>query len=139
MSIDPKNMGNLTCGVVADPIVHNDKVVRLRVAADYAGTDSEQPDNKTGYFNVVYFLNQDTPNAKFVSGQIKDQKLKKGSQIQIAYRLNNSRRTDGDKKFNDVELIAEAITYAGGGGGNRAEGAGEAKVAVAAGSTPTEF
>lgn len=116
MSADPKNNGTLICGLVADPELVNDgKIAKLRVAADYAGRDAADPENRSGYFDVVLYKNDNDQNSKFVFGQITDGKMKKGSQVALVYRLNQSRwKADDGGGRNRVELVAEALTYVGG-------------------------
>lgn len=128
--IDSRNNGNLVCGLVADPeLMGNDgNVARFRVAADYSGKDRQNPDNKSGYFNVTMFLNEDTPNARFVKDQIGKGNLKKGSQVHILYRLQQDRWEKDGQKFQNVTLVAESLGYAGsarseGGSGSRQESA----------------
>lgn len=142
MSLDPRNHGSLVCGLVADPeTANNGNILKLRVAADYAGNERNS-DNKSGYFNVTYFLNNDNPNAKFVRKQFEDGKLKKGSQVIVLYRLVQDRWEKDGQKMSSVNLVAEALTYAGsapreasasgGGGSSDAGNAG-------GGEVPTEF
>lgn len=116
MSADPKNNGTLICGLVADPELVNDgKIAKFRVAADYAGRDAADPENRSGYFDVVLYKDDSNPNNKFVFGQINDGKMKKGSQVAIVYRLNQSRwKADDGGGRNRVELVAEGMTYVGG-------------------------
>lgn len=112
--IDPKNLVNLTCGIVADPEFVNDNILKMRVAVDYGG--SEKGGSTSGYFNVTYYLSGDNPkNADFVRNQVKDGKMKKGSQITLTGRLCQERWTDDNGNREKVVIVAEGITYAGGG------------------------
>ena len=53
--IDPKNILNITGGVVSDPELVNDgKIANFTLAVDYAGSEKGS-DNNTGYFDVVYY------------------------------------------------------------------------------------
>jgi single-stranded DNA-binding protein len=115
--IDARNFGSITGGLVADPelLGADNNVVRLRIAADYAGKDREDSNNRTGYFNVTMFLNDDNSNTKFIKGQIDNGNLKKGSQIQVLYRLQQDRWEADGKRQQSVGLIAESISYAGSG------------------------
>jgi len=92
--IDPRNVVSITAGVVADPELINDKIAKLRVAIDYAGSEKGATAS-SGYFDVVYYLkdgdNFGSKNAKFVHTQIVDKKMKKGSQIQLIGRLVQER------------------------------------------------
>lgn len=111
--IDPKNIWSGTAGLVADPEVFKDSVVRFRIAIDYAGNEKNS-DNRTGYFNVTYFLNGSDSNAKFVRDQVTSGKMKKGSQLSIVGRLSQERWDDNGSNRERVVIVAEAITYAGG-------------------------
>lgn len=114
--MDPKNFVGLSFGLVAEPeTVADGKIIKLRGAADYAGQE-KGTDNRSGYFDITFFVN-DNPNAKFVSDQVAKGNFKKGSQLQLVGRLVQERwETDG-KKNSKVVIVAEAITYASGGGG----------------------
>jgi hypothetical protein len=113
--IDPKNSVNLTCGIVVDPEVVNENILKLRVAVDYAGSEKGSS-NTSGYFDIVYYLNNDenSRNAKFIRDQIAAGNLKKGSQIQLTGRLVQERWTANEKKGQRTVVVAEAITYAAG-------------------------
>ena len=47
--IDPRNLINLTGGVVTDVELINDKIAKFRLAVDYAGSEKGS-DNTSGYF-----------------------------------------------------------------------------------------
>lgn len=137
--LDAKNTVNLTCGIVADPETVGSSIYKFRVAIDFAGQEKDS-DNKSGYFDVVYYGSNDNPNAKFVSKQIADGNMKKGSQIQLVGRLVQERfKTADGKNASKVVVVAESLTYAG--GGQRKEGAeGSAKAASGSAVTvPDEF
>ncbi len=138
--IDGRNNGNLTGGLVADPEIlgNNGNVVRLRIASDYAGKDRENPDNRTGYFNVTVFLNDDNTNTKFVRSQIENGNLKKGSQVAILYRLQQDRWEKDGQKMSNVTLVAESLNYAGS-GGNRSEGESGGSSSQESSEMPNEF
>ena len=53
--IDPRNLINLTGGVVTDVELVNDKIGKFRFAVDYAGSEKGS-DNTSGYFDIVYYL-----------------------------------------------------------------------------------
>lgn len=116
--ISAKNCVTITGGVVADPEVINDNILKIRFAVDFAGNDRSQTGSSSGYFDVTYFMNtDDNPrNAKFVRSQIEDGKLKKGSQISILGRLMQDRWPgEGEKSGGQkVYIVAESIDYAGG-------------------------
>jgi single-stranded DNA-binding protein len=110
--IDPKNVVSLTCGIVVDPEVISEKIIKFRVAVDYSASDKNS-DNNSGYFDIVYYVN-DTPNSKFVANQVSQGKMKKGSQIQILGRLVQERyKSQDDSPRSRVVVTAEAISYAG--------------------------
>jgi len=117
VSLDPRNFGHINCGLVADPEMFGDgKVLRLRVAANFAANDRINPDNNSGYFDVTYFMNDDNPNTKFVKGQVEQGNFKKGTSLQILYRLNQDRWEKDGQKYSKVVLIAETIAYGNTGG-----------------------
>lgn len=141
--LDPKNTVQITGGVVADPEQQAKRdgtkldIWKLRVAVDYAGRDQENPDNKSGYFDVTVYTGGDDRNTKFVKDQLTSGKLKKGSQIQLVGRLEQDRfKTNDGKNASRVGIVAEAITYASGGGGTKAEGSSNTGPATA---VATEF
>lgn len=110
--IDPKNVVSLTCGVVSDPEIVAEKIVKFRVGADYSASDKNS-DNNSGYFDVVYYLG-DSSNSKFLSNQLSQGKMKKGSQIQVLGRLVQERyKAQDDSPRSRVVIVAEAVTYAG--------------------------
>ncbi len=114
--IDPRNVVSITAGVVADPELINDKIAKLRVAIDYAGSEKGATAS-SGYFDVVYYLkdgdNFGSKNAKFVHTQIVDKKMKKGSQIQLIVRLVQERWQQEDVNRSRVVIVAESISYVG--------------------------
>jgi len=97
--LDPRNTVVMTCGVVADPEVVSGNLAKLRVAVDYAGYEKGS-DNRSGYFDVVFYMDDSNPNAKFVKSQIEESKMKKGSQIQLVGTLKHRRweSEDGGQK-----------------------------------------
>lgn len=115
MTADAGNNGTLICGVVSIELAgQNDNIAKFRVAKDYAGKDASDPENRSGYFDVVYYEDDKNPNSEFVFKQIREGKMKKGSQISIAYRLNNPRwKADDGSGRQKVELVANAIDYVG--------------------------
>lgn len=114
--IDPRNVVSITAGVVADPELINDKIAKLRVAIDYAGSEKGATAS-SGYFDVVYYLkdgdNFGSKNAKFVHTQIIDKKMKKGSQIQLIGRLVQERWQQEDVNRSRVVIVAESVSYVG--------------------------
>lgn len=108
--LDPKNVVALTGGLVDSPEINGD-VAKLRIAIDYAGNERNS-DNKSGYFQVKYFLNSDTPNATFVRNQITNNNFKKGSTLQLLGRLVQERwKDDAGNNRSGIVVIAESITY----------------------------
>lgn len=114
--LDPKNIVNITAGVVADPEVINDKIAKFRVAVDYAGSE-KGAQSTSGYFDITYYLKDNegfvSKNASFIAGQISAGKLKKGSQISIIGRLMQERWQQDNQNRSKVVIIAEHLTYAG--------------------------
>lgn len=127
--MDPRNVVVLSGGLVADPEQPTEKIVKLRLAVDFAGKEKDS-DDRSGYFDVVYYLNDDNPNTKFVKGQLAQGNFKKGTSISIAGRLEHDRfKTKEGNKASRVQVIADAISYFGrkapegaGGGGAQNNG-----------------
>jgi len=112
--IDTRNHGYLCGGIVADPEkVADGKLIKIRLAVDYAGYDKDNVENKTGYFNLVGFLGSDDPASKFLISQTEAGNLKKGSQIAVVYRLKDSRWSQDDNRRSSTDLYIEAISYYG--------------------------
>jgi hypothetical protein len=120
--IDAKNVWSGSFGVVADPeLAGNDNsILKLRVAIDYAGR--EDGSSGSGYFDAVYFMNNDNPNAKFVRDQINSGNIKKGSQLLAVGRLMQDRWKSDGKPGSKVYIQLESLTYAGGRRPENAEG-----------------
>lgn len=111
--MDPRNVVTISGGVVADPERPSDKVVKFRLAVDYAGREKDSED-RSGYFDVVYYINDENPNSKFVTGQLAAGNLKKGSGISVVGRLEHDRfKTKEGTKTSRVQIIADAISYWG--------------------------
>lgn len=117
--LDPANIINITGGVVSDPEVINDKILKLRLAVNYAGSEKGS-DNTSGYFDVVYYLKDGNSfvnkNASFIHSQITADKIKKGSKIQLVGRLVQERWRQDDSNRSRVVVVAEHISYAASGG-----------------------
>jgi hypothetical protein len=113
--LDPKNVINLTAGVVADPEIINDKIAKFRVAVEYAGSEKGSQ-STAGYFDITYYLKDSegfvNKNASFIHGQITGGKMKKGSQISIIGRLLQERWQQDNQNRSKVVVIAEHIAYA---------------------------
>jgi single-stranded DNA-binding protein len=123
-------------GVVADPERPSDKIVKFRLAVDYAGREKDS-DDRSGYFDVVYYLDDTNPNSKFVSGQLAAGNLKKGSGISVVGRLEHDRfKTKEGTKASRVQIIADAISYWGRKPLEASASNGGAQAAASSGSTP---
>lgn len=137
--LDAKNIVVVTGGVVADPETVGNNIIKLRLAVDYAGQEKDS-DNRSGYFDVVYYGSNDSPNSKFVTGQVKDGKLKKGSQVQLVGRLVQERfKTRDEKSANRVVIVAESLTYAASSGPRKDAAEGGTETAGGATNVPDEF
>jgi len=139
--IDPKNIVNMTCGIVADPEMVHENILKLRVACDYSG-DEKDSDNRSGYFDVTYFFNDGNFNADFVRKQVESGNFKKGSQIQLVGSLRQRRwKTEEGASRSMVDIRAESITYAGGARRDADDDATKttAAPAPAAATIPDEF
>jgi hypothetical protein len=116
--IDPRNIVNLTAGIVSDPeLVANGNILKFRIAVDYAGSE-KGAGVSSGYFDIVYYLKDGSDfaskNASFVAKQVSEGKMKKGSQIQILGRLVQERWQQDSQNRSKIVVVAEALTYAGG-------------------------
>jgi single-stranded DNA-binding protein len=146
--LDPKNLVNIAGGVISDPEVINDNIVKFRLGVDYAGSEKGS-ENNSGYFDVVYYLKNNgelaSKNANFISSQISSSKLKKGSQVQIIGRLMHERWKQEEATRSRVVIVAEHIGYYGSAssGAKSSESSSEPKQATAtapkASFVPTEF
>jgi len=140
--IDPKNLINITGGVVADPELINDKIAKFRLAVDYAGQE-KGGDNNAGYFDVVYYLKDGngfaSKNASFMHGQISDSKIKKGSKITIVGRLVQERWKQEDQNRSKVVIVAEHISYAASGGSSKSATSTNETASVGSSSVPDSF
>lgn len=114
MASDPKNIVALTGGIVNDPeLFGNDKtILKFRIGVDWAGQEKDT-DNNSGYFDVTYFLGNDSPNTKFVANQFKEGNIKKGTPVQLVGRLVHERWEKDGQKNSRVSITAESLTYAG--------------------------
>jgi hypothetical protein len=115
--IDPRNTIILSAGLIAEPeLIANGNIAKLRIAVDYAGSE-KGAGASSGYFDVVYYLKDgsefSSKNAMFLSKQITESKMKKGSQIQIVGRLIQERWQQDGGNRSKVVIVAEAVTYAG--------------------------
>lgn len=139
-----KNLVALTGGLVADPEVHKDTVVSMRLGVDYAGSDSESKGLGSGYFDLTYYLDDNDPNSQFVKRQLEAGNLKKGSQVSVAGSLRQKRWKDSNsgQSRQNVVIIVDDLTYAG--GGRNTEGTSntsseDAPTSQAVVDVPTQF
>lgn len=115
--IDARNVVVLTGGIVTDPEKPTEKIIKFRMVVDGAGREANEQTGKKetsgGFFDVVYYVNDD-PNGRFVTGQLAQGNLKKGSSIAVVGRLEHDRfKTKEGQKASRVQVVAEAISYAG--------------------------
>lgn len=108
--IDPDNVVVMTGGLVRDPESPNSNLVKFTIAKDYAG--SEGGKSATGYFDVVYWLNNNSQNADWVKSQVNAGNIKKGSQLRIVGRLTQERWSQDGSTRSRVTITAEAVSYA---------------------------
>lgn len=136
--IDPKNLINISGGVVADPELINEKIAKFRLAVDYAGSEKGS-DNNSGYFDVVYYLKDSSgftsKNASFVHSQISDSKVKKGSRLNIVGRLVQERWKQDDQNRSKTVIVAEHIAYAANATSNGTKASSESSATVSANSS----
>jgi single-stranded DNA-binding protein len=138
--IDPRNLINITGGVVSDAEMINDKILKFRLAVDYAGSEKGS-DNTSGYFDVVYYLkdgnNFINKNASFIHSQVSAGKIKKGAKIHIVGRLVQERWRQDDANRSRVVVVAEHISYAASSGTGAKSS--DAPAAAASASIPDSF
>lgn len=112
--LDPQNLITISGGLIADPEMVNDKIMKVRLGVDYAGSDKDS-DNNSGYFDVVYYLKDGNgftgKNASFVSTQIGAGKMKKGTSVNIIGRLVQERWKQDGQSRSKIVIIAEHMTY----------------------------
>ena len=113
MSADSRNTVTLVGGIVDDPETIAGKVVKMRLAVDYAGQDADNKENRSGYFTIKHFLGQTSPNLKFVDDQVTTGKIKKGSQVVISGRLIHNRFSVEGNRRAEVEVHLESLNYVG--------------------------
>lgn len=115
-------VGNLC----ADPEIiktSNGRLARLRVAVSNAGR-THKSDNRTGFFNVTAFLDD---NQDFLARQIDNDNLKKGSGVHIIANLdfNEFEDKEGNNR-SSVNFICHQFSYrSGGGSGNKKDEGGD--------------
>ena len=115
--IDPRNNVILTAGIVSDPeVIANGNILKFRIAVDFAGSE-KGAGVTSGYFDVTYYLKDGTDfatkNASFVSKQLSEGKMKKGSQVQLVGRLVQERWQQEGSARSKIVIVAEALTYVG--------------------------
>ena len=140
--LDPRNMLNISAGLVADPELINDKIAKFRIAVDYAGSEKGGQSN-SGYFEVTYYLKDNdgfaSKNATFVHGQITGGKMKKGSQISVVGRLLQERWEQEGAKRSKVVIVAEHVAYAMTKSSDGAKSDSSASAPAKYASVPDEF
>lgn len=113
--IDPQNIINISGGLVADPEMISGKIFKSRIGVDYAGSEKDS-DNNSGYFDVVYYLKDKdgfvNKNASFVSAQVDQGKMKKGSTVSVVGRLVQERWKQDGQSRSRVVIVVEHMTYA---------------------------
>lgn len=110
--LDSKNMTIISGNLVADLEVINDKIVKGAIGVAMGGTQ----DNKTeaGFFDFVYFLNEENRNAGFVKSQMASGGMSKGSPVTLIGRLVQERFVTKDgQKASKIKVYAENIDYYG--------------------------
>ena len=141
--IDPKNLINITGGVVTDPELINDKIAKFRLAVDYAGSEKDS-DNNSGYFDVTYYLKDSSgfvgKNASFLHGQITGSNIKKGTKLNIVGRLVQERWKQEGQNRSKIVIVAEHVSYASTGTSGKASASSTNETAtVGASSVPDSF
>lgn len=113
--LDPQNLVNISGGMIADPeIINNGRILKARIGVDYAGSEKDS-DNKSGYFDVVYYLKDNqgfaSKNAEFLNTQVESGKMKKGTSVSIVGRLLQERWKQDGTGRSKIVVVAEHIGY----------------------------
>jgi len=113
--IDPKNIINISGGIIADPeLIADGKIMKARIGVDYAGSEKDS-DNNSGYFDIVFYLKDKdgftSKNASFVNTQISSGKMKKGTSVSIVGRLLQERWKQDGSGRSKVVIVVEHMTY----------------------------
>jgi len=136
------NCFTVAAGIVSDPEIVNGNILKLRVAIDNAGYEKGS-DDYTGYFDAVYFLNDEgsKQNAEWVRKQIDAGNMKKGSQVWLLWGLRQERyMTNEDKKASKNVLQVFHVDYNSRAGRREGEGSETEKLSKAASvSMPESF
>jgi single-stranded DNA-binding protein len=139
--LDPRNLLNLIGGVVSDPELINDKILKFRLAVDYAGSEKGS-DNTSGYFDVVYYLKDNSgfagKNASFIHGQVTSGKIKKGTKLHLIGRLVQERWRQDDQNRSRTVIVAEHASYVAS-SGNGAGGKTDSASGSGSSSVPDSF
>lgn len=110
--LDSKNFVTISGNLVADLEVINDKIVKGSIGVKFGG--SEDNKSASGFFDFVYFLNDENRNSSFVKSQMKDGNMSKGSPVTLMGRLVQERFVTKDgAKASKIKIHAEAIDYYG--------------------------
>lgn len=142
--LDPQNLVHISGGLVADPEIVNGKIFKSRIGVDYAGSEKDS-DNNSGYFDVVYYLKDKdgfaSKNASFVSGQVDQGKLKKGSSISIIGRLVQERWKQEGQSRSRITIVVEHLTYTptSRSSKNSSESSSDSEKTATAASIPNSF
>lgn len=136
--LDPQNLVTISGGLIADPEVVNEKIMKIRLGVDYAGSEKDS-DNNSGYFDVVYYMKDNngftSKNASFVSSQIQAGKMKKGSTVSIIGRLVQERWKQDEQNRSRIVIVAEHMTYGQRAGGAKSESATSSPASAPAANT----
>lgn len=113
--IDPGNLGTISGRLVADPEI-KENTARFSIARDFAGYNSDDKSDKTGFFDFFIFLDDSDQNASFFKSQVQKGNMKKGSSVTVSYSLQHNRWTDqaGGGKRSTIRLRAHSVGYNGG-------------------------
>lgn len=112
--------GNLT----SDPELagNSNNIAKFTIAVSYAGSNSADADDKTGFFDCVSFLNN-SQSGDFLGRMIKEGKVKKGSSVEVVGALDHRRwRTENNEGRSKISIIVEHFGFASGGGRREDEG-----------------
>lgn len=111
--ITSRNMVLLEGNLVSDPNKPDNGPLMFSIAVNYAGRNSSNKDDTTGYFDVKFWLNENDYSAKAnvasVAKAMSEGNLKKGTRVAIVGQLCQERWSTDGKTSSKTIVIAETV------------------------------
>lgn len=115
--IDSRNVCILSGRLTADAEIIEPKpglkIIKFRLAADFAGTENGK--SASGYFDITHFVIPDGQASKFLEKQIAEGNITKGTAVSVLGRLSHERWETDKGKGQRVSIVAESVNFVGGG------------------------